>query len=132
MTLAGESMGGARAKSIAEVSCRSPRSRDFPNALTLGPREQADRRQVPADDPVALVSLDAGLEYPFRPGRRPRCPAGEAQRIRLATQIGPAWWVCSAVLDEPSIGRTSATTVAEAAHENEPRLAVLVVTVGDR
>lgn len=38
------------------------------------------------------------------PGQRGPCPAGEAQRIRLATQIGSGLVGVAYILDEPSIG----------------------------
>ena len=72
----------------------------------FGERETADRRPRAGRDPPAPgVPLGGGPGLPRAwTARRPRSPAGEAQRIRLATQIGSKLRGVLYVLDEPSIG----------------------------
>ena len=105
VTLAGES-GERGAKSIAEV-CELSISdcADFLNALTLGPREQAIAGQVLKEIQSRLgFLLDVGLEYLSLSRAAATLSGGEAQRIRLATQIGSGLVGVLYVLDEPSIG----------------------------
>ncbi len=95
-----------RAKSIAEVcelsiaDCSA-----FLGALTLGPREQAIAGQVLKEVQSRLgFLLDVGLEYLSLSRAAATLSGGEAQRIRLATQIGSGLVGVLYVLDEPSIG----------------------------
>src|SRR6201987_5084771 len=103
VTLAAGEQG---AKSIAEV-CELSISdcADFLNALTLGSREQAIAGQVLKEIQSRLgFLLDVGLEdLSLSRGGGPFA-GGEAQRIRLATQIGSGLVGVLYVLDEPSIG----------------------------
>lgn len=106
VTLTGEFGGERAAKSIAEVSdlCISDCA-DFLNALTLGPREQAIAGQVLKEIQSRLgFLLDVGLEYLSLSRAAATLSGGEAQRIRLATQIGSGLVGVLYVLDEPSIG----------------------------
>lgn len=98
--------GEQDAKSIAEV-CELSISdcADFLNALTLGAREQAIAGQVLKEIQSRLgFLLDVGLEYLSLSRAAATLSGGEAQRIRLATQIGSGLVGVLYVLDEPSIG----------------------------
>src|ERR1700693_1035410 len=98
--------GERGAKSIAEV-CELSISdcADFLNALTLGSREQAIAGQVLKEIQSRLgFLLDVGLEYLSLSRAAATLSGGEAQRIRLATQIGSGLVGVLYVLDEPSIG----------------------------
>src|ERR1700758_50005 len=103
VTLAGGERG---AKSIAEVCELSIADcAEFLNALTLGPREQAIAGQVLKEIQSRLgFLLDVGLEYLSLSRAAATLSGGEAQRIRLATQIGSGLVGVLYVLDEPSIG----------------------------
>ena len=93
-------------KSIAEVCELSIADcSDFLNALTLGHREQAIAGQVLKEIQSRLgFLLDVGLEYLSLSRAAGTLSGGEAQRIRLATQIGSGLAGVLYVLDEPSIG----------------------------
>ena len=98
--------GERGAKSIAEV-CELSISdcAEFLNALTLGSREQAIAGQVLKEIQSRLgFLLDVGLEYLSLSRAAATLSGGEAQRIRLATQIGSGLVGVLYVLDEPSIG----------------------------
>ena len=98
--------GDRGVKSIAEV-CELSISdcADFLNALTLGHREQAIAGQVLKEIQSRLgFLLDVGLEYLSLSRAAATLSGGEAQRIRLATQIGSGLAGVLYVLDEPSIG----------------------------
>src|SRR5246127_4985579 len=98
--------GERGAKSIAEVCELSIADcSDFLNALTLGSREQAIAGQVLKEIQSRLgFLLDVGLEYLSLSRAAATLSGGEAQRIRLATQIGSGLVGVLYVLDEPSIG----------------------------
>ncbi|WP_024442872.1 MULTISPECIES: excinuclease ABC subunit UvrA [unclassified Mycobacterium] len=98
--------GGYGSKSIAQVSELSIADcADFLNALTLGAREQAIAGQVLKEIQSRLsFLLDVGLEYLTLSRAAGTLSGGEAQRIRLATQIGSGLVGVLYVLDEPSIG----------------------------
>jgi excinuclease ABC subunit A len=93
-------------KSIAEVAELSiADASDFLNTLTLGSREQAIAGQVLKEIQSRLgFLLDVGLEYLSLSRAAATLSGGEAQRIRLATQIGSGLVGVLYVLDEPSIG----------------------------
>lgn len=100
------SAGEFGTKSIADVcelsiaDCSA-----FLNALTLGHREQAIAGQVLKEVQSRLgFLLDVGLEYLSLARAAGTLSGGEAQRIRLATQIGSGLVGVLYVLDEPSIG----------------------------
>lgn len=97
--------GGER-KSIADVSDLSIGDCSaFLNALTLGEREAAIAGQVLKEVQARLgFLLDVGLEYLTLSRAAATLSGGEAQRIRLATQIGSGLVGVLYVLDEPSIG----------------------------
>ncbi|MBO1750324.1 excinuclease ABC subunit UvrA [Actinotalea sp. BY-33] len=93
-------------RSIADV-CRMPlrEARDFLDALELGSRERAIATQVLKEiqDRLGFL-LDVGLDYLSLERPAGTLSGGEAQRIRLATQIGSGLVGVLYVLDEPSIG----------------------------
>ncbi|MFC7671475.1 excinuclease ABC subunit UvrA [Mycolicibacterium sp. GCM10028919] len=93
-------------KSIAEVCELSIADcSDFLNALTLGTRETAIAGQVLKEVQSRLgFLLDVGLDYLSLSRAAGTLSGGEAQRIRLATQIGSGLAGVLYVLDEPSIG----------------------------
>ena len=103
VTLSAEGYG---AKSIAEVSDLSISAGSaFLNGLTLGAREQAIAGQVLKEIQSRLgFLLDVGLDYLSLSRAAATLSGGEAQRIRLATQIGSGLVGVLYVLDEPSIG----------------------------
>ncbi|BBY47711.1 UvrABC system protein A [Mycolicibacterium arabiense] len=93
-------------KSIAEVCELSIADcSGFLNALTLGSRETAIAGQVLKEVQSRLgFLLDVGLDYLSLSRAAGTLSGGEAQRIRLATQIGSGLVGVLYVLDEPSIG----------------------------
>ncbi|MGB3772054.1 MAG: excinuclease ABC subunit UvrA [Rhodococcus sp. (in: high G+C Gram-positive bacteria)] len=93
-------------KSIADVCALSiSECSNFLNTLTLGPREEAIAGQVLKEIQARLgFLLDVGLEYLTLSRAAGTLSGGEAQRIRLATQIGSGLVGVLYVLDEPSIG----------------------------
>ncbi|MEV6232461.1 excinuclease ABC subunit UvrA [Saccharopolyspora shandongensis] len=92
--------------SIAEVSGLSVREcAAFLNGLVLGPREQMIAGRVLKEVQARLgFLLDVGLDYLSLDRAAGTLSGGEAQRIRLATQIGSGLVGVLYVLDEPSIG----------------------------
>ncbi|PVU81288.1 excinuclease ABC subunit A (plasmid) [Cellulomonas sp. WB94] len=93
-------------RSIADV-CALPirEARDFLDLLELGEREAAIALQVLKEIQARLgFLLDVGLDYLSLMRPAATLSGGEAQRIRLATQIGSGLTGVLYVLDEPSIG----------------------------
>ncbi|MCL2423170.1 MAG: excinuclease ABC subunit UvrA [Micrococcales bacterium] len=93
-------------RSIAEV-CGLPvaEARDFLDRLDLGARERVIAGQVLKEIQARLgFLLDVGLDYLTLSRPAATLSGGEAQRIRLATQIGSGLVGVLYVLDEPSIG----------------------------
>ena len=93
-------------KSIAEVSDLSIRDAlAFFDALTLSPKERMIASQILREVNARLCFLrDVGLEYLTLSRGAATLSGGEAQRIRLATQIGSGLVGVVYILDEPSIG----------------------------
>ncbi len=93
-------------KSIAQVTDMSIRdAKAFLDDLELGPRETAIAGQVLKEIHARLgFLLDVGLNYLTLSRAAGTLSGGEAQRIRLATQIGSGLVGVLYVLDEPSIG----------------------------
>ncbi|MBP1762357.1 MAG: Excinuclease subunit, partial [Firmicutes bacterium] len=93
-------------KSIAEVSAFSIReSLEFFAALQLDERDMIIARQVIKEINARLgFLLDVGLDYLTLDRMAGSLSGGEAQRIRLATQVGSSLMGVLYVLDEPSIG----------------------------
>lgn len=93
-------------KNIAEVSEASiGDTRDFIANLQLSGREAQIAKPVVQEISARLDFLvDVGLEYLTLARAAGTLSGGEAQRIRLATQIGSGLVGVLYVLDEPSIG----------------------------
>ncbi|MCT9868066.1 excinuclease ABC subunit UvrA [Paenarthrobacter aurescens] len=93
-------------KSIAEVAALPMREcAEFLGSLTLTSRESQIANQVLKEIQARLTFLlDVGLEYLNLERPSGTLSGGEAQRIRLATQIGSGLVGVLYVLDEPSIG----------------------------
>jgi excinuclease ABC subunit A len=97
------SLGGI---SIAEL-CAMPigEAAEFLNSLDLSPRQRqiAERVLKEINERLRFL-LDVGLHYLTLDRPSGSLSGGEAQRIRLATQIGAGLVGVLYVLDEPSIG----------------------------
>ncbi len=93
-------------KSIAEVSAMSiTECADFLRELTLTGRDKQIAERVLKEVNERLRFLvDVGLDYLTLNRAAGTLSGGEAQRIRLATQIGSGLVGVLYVLDEPSIG----------------------------
>lgn len=93
-------------KSIAEVTELPLRTAlEFMRELTLSEREMKIAEQVLKEIDARLqFLLDVGLDYLTLSRAAGTLSGGEAQRIRLATQIGSGLVGVLYVLDEPSIG----------------------------
>lgn len=93
-------------KSIADVTTMSLRdAREFLATVELDERARAIAAQVLKEIDARLgFLLDVGLEYLTLARSAGTLSGGEAQRIRLATQIGAGLVGVLYVLDEPSIG----------------------------
>ncbi|AAZ56057.1 excinuclease ABC subunit UvrA [Thermobifida fusca] len=93
-------------KSIAEVSAMPlGECADFFASLELSDRDRTIAAQVLKEINARLgFLLDVGLDYLTLSRAAATLSGGEAQRIRLATQIGSGLVGVLYVLDEPSIG----------------------------
>jgi excinuclease ABC subunit A len=93
-------------KSIAEVAALPMgEASQFFSSLTLSSREAQIAEQVLKEIDARLkFLLDVGLDYLNLERAAGTLSGGEAQRIRLATQIGSGLVGVLYVLDEPSIG----------------------------
>ncbi|WP_129839105.1 excinuclease ABC subunit UvrA [Streptomyces sp. RFCAC02] len=93
-------------RSIAEVAGMSiSECADFLGAMELTPRERTIAERVLKEVNERLRFLvDVGLDYLSLDRAAGTLSGGEAQRIRLATQIGSGLVGVLYVLDEPSIG----------------------------
>jgi excinuclease ABC subunit A len=93
-------------RSIADVSAMSvAECADFLGGLKLGKRETMIAGRVVKEIQARLgFLLDVGLNYLSLDRAAGTLSGGEAQRIRLATQIGSGLVGVLYVLDEPSIG----------------------------
>ncbi|WP_436496784.1 excinuclease ABC subunit UvrA [Actinokineospora sp. HUAS TT18] len=103
VTLAHKDQGD---RSIADVSAMSiSECSAFLDGLTLGKRETMIAGAVLKEIQARLrFLLDVGLDYLSLDRASGTLSGGEAQRIRLATQIGSGLVGVLYVLDEPSIG----------------------------
>jgi len=93
-------------KNIAEMTALTVRqSLDFFNLLTLSERERLIAQQILKEIKARLAFLvNVGLDYLTLDRTATTLSGGEAQRIRLATQIGSGLMGVLYVLDEPSVG----------------------------
>ena len=96
-------IGGLNIAEVANLSIADCQA--FMRALTLSEREAAIAERVVKEINERLrFLLDVGLEYLTLSRSAGSLSGGEAQRIRLATQIGSGLVGVLYVLDEPSIG----------------------------
>lgn len=103
VTISSETYGQKSIAQVCELSIAECSA--FLNSLTLGAREEAIAGQVLKEVQARLgFLLDVGLEYLSLARAAGTLSGGEAQRIRLATQIGSGLVGVLYVLDEPSIG----------------------------
>jgi excinuclease ABC subunit A len=95
-----------RERSIAALAGESvAASQEFFARLRLGPRERAIARDLLAEIRARLKFLErVGLGYLQLDRAAPTLSGGEAQRIRLAAQLGSNLQGVCYVLDEPTIG----------------------------
>ncbi|MBI2972444.1 MAG: excinuclease ABC subunit UvrA [Armatimonadetes bacterium] len=93
-------------KNVSEVTAQTVRQAlDFFNVLTLTERERLIAQQVMKEIKARLAFLvNVGLDYLTLDRTATTLSGGEAQRIRLATQIGSGLMGVLYVLDEPSVG----------------------------
>lgn len=93
-------------KSIADVTSMSVKeAAEFFDTLKLSQRDEMIARQVIKEIKSRLNFLiDVGLDYLTLDRSAGTLSGGEAQRIRLATQVGSSLVGVLYVLDEPSIG----------------------------
>ncbi len=93
-------------KNIYEFTCMPiRREMEFMNSLELTDREKLIVSQVVKEIKSRLqFLLDVGLDYLTLSRSSGTLSGGEAQRIRLATQIGSGLTGVLYILDEPSIG----------------------------
>jgi excinuclease ABC subunit A len=98
VTVSGSSIAGVSAMSIGECA-------KFLGGLTLSERDAHIAERVVKEINARLgFLLDVGLDYLTLDRAAGTLAGGEAQRIRLATQIGSGLVGVLYVLDEPSIG----------------------------
>lgn len=101
--LESESMGELSIAGLTELSV--DKAAEFLNSLRLGRREEIIAGAVLREIQARLkFLLDVGLNYLTLSRSAGTLSGGEAQRIRLATQIGSGLAGVLYVLDEPSIG----------------------------
>ena len=93
-------------KNIYEFTCMSIRDEmNFISGLKLTEREEFIASQIIKEIKTRLqFLLDVGLDYLTLSRASATLSGGEAQRIRLATQIGSGLMGVLYILDEPSIG----------------------------
>lgn len=93
-------------RNISDVTCLSIRDlKNFMNGLELTSQQMAIGKLVLKEINSRLqFLLDVGLDYLTLARATGSLSGGEAQRIRLATQIGSGLVGVAYILDEPSIG----------------------------
>ena len=93
-------------RSIADVSAMSINmTAKFMNGLKLSERQRIIARQILKEINARLKFLqDVGLDYVTLDRESSTLSGGEAQRTRLATQVGSGLVGVLYILDEPSIG----------------------------
>jgi len=96
-------VGGRNISQLASLSIE--RARKFFNKLRLDGEKSVIAAQVLKEINARLkFMVDVGLEYLTLERRSSTLSGGEAQRIRLATQVGSGLVGVCYVLDEPTIG----------------------------
>ena len=102
-TVLAVTVGGKNIDDFCNLSVRE--ALDFVNGLTLTPTEETIAKEILKEVRARLGFLiSVGLEYLTLARRAGTLSGGEAQRIRLATQIGSSLMGVLYILDEPSIG----------------------------
>ncbi|MCI9591097.1 MAG: excinuclease ABC subunit UvrA [Lachnospiraceae bacterium] len=93
-------------KNISEATNMSiTKFREYLDALRLTPMQEAIGAQILKEIRARVTFLiDVGLDYLSMSRATGTLSGGEAQRIRLATQIGSGLVGVAYILDEPSIG----------------------------
>jgi excinuclease ABC subunit A len=101
-----EDAATAKSFNISEVVQLSLKdAREFFNALTLSPRQMEIAKQILKEISQRIeFMVNVGLGYLTLDRAARTLSGGEAQRIRLATQIGSQLVGVLYILDEPSIG----------------------------
>lgn len=98
VTVGGKSIYGFTELSVANAS-------DFVSNLSLSPKDEAIAREILKEIKARLTFMkNVGLDYLNLSRMAGTLSGGEAQRIRLATQIGSGLVGVLYILDEPSIG----------------------------
>ncbi len=122
-------VGGMDISSLSALSIKD--ALDFLENLTFTETEQVIAREIMKELRARLsFLLNVGLEYLTLSRRAGTLSGGEAQRIRLATQIGSALTGVMYVLDEPSIGlhqRDNSRLIGTLKHLRDLGNTVLVV-----
>ncbi|HOQ25031.1 MAG TPA: excinuclease ABC subunit UvrA [Bacillota bacterium] len=96
-------VGGVNIRDLTAMSVLA--TREFLQNLVLSEKEQAIARRILKEIDARLgFLLNVGLDYLTLDRMAGSLSGGEAQRIRLATQIGSALTGVLYILDEPSIG----------------------------
>ncbi|RYL93638.1 excinuclease ABC subunit UvrA [Sporolactobacillus sp. THM19-2] len=96
-------IGGKQISEVTELSIRDMQT--FFNSLELTPKEKTIARLILREIRQRTQFLiDVGLDYLTLSRPAGTLSGGEAQRIRLATQIGSQLMGVLYILDEPSIG----------------------------
>ena len=122
-------MGGINIYEATELSIT--RFRTFLDELKLTPMQESIGHQILKEIKARLdFLLNVGLEYLSLSRATGTLSGGEAQRIRLATQIGSGLVGVAYILDEPSIGlhqRDNDKLLATLTHLRDLGNTVLVV-----
>jgi excinuclease ABC subunit A len=95
-------VGGQSIVDVTRMSVRD--ARRFSRAGADADQERRSRRGAQGDPQRLRFLCDVGLDYLTLDRESGTLSGGEAQRIRLATQIGAGLVGVLYVLDEPSIG----------------------------
>ncbi len=99
----GVTVGGLNIHQLCSLSVE--KALEFVNALSLSETEQAIAAEILKEIRARLGFLvSVGLNYLSLANKSATLSGGEAQRIRLATQIGSSLVGVLYILDEPSIG----------------------------
>lgn len=119
-------------KNIYDLTCLPIRKeKDFLDQLTFSRREAEIAERITKElDARLRFLIDVGLDYMTLSRASATLSGGEAQRIRLATQIGSGLMGVLYILDEPSIGlhqRDNARLLGTLKHLRDLGNTVLVV-----